>query len=169
MFQGTYRFKNGARYIGEYYDNKKHGQGTFIYPDGSKYEGKLYFFCSDLIMRIILVSKACAVVIMSLWAKWSRNNRIVTSSKMQSCSFLHLLPQNDRLKNHSYVYYSLGQYVLAGKEQNNLLRLTNLIFVLPCCSRTFVISVIHHSISTSLLQHKIILVHFALGLSFYDQ
>ena len=35
------RFKNGARYIGEWSKNKKHGQGTFIYPDGSKYEGKL--------------------------------------------------------------------------------------------------------------------------------
>lgn len=40
IFQGTYKFKNGARYIGEYMDNKKHGNGTFIYPDGSKYEGK---------------------------------------------------------------------------------------------------------------------------------
>ncbi|KFQ45714.1 Radial spoke head 1, partial [Nestor notabilis] len=37
--QGTYRFKNGARYIGTYLRNKKHGQGTFFYPDGSKYEG----------------------------------------------------------------------------------------------------------------------------------
>ncbi|XP_048202152.1 radial spoke head 1 homolog isoform X2 [Perognathus longimembris pacificus] len=36
---GTYIFKNGARYIGEYVKNKKHGQGTFIYPDGSRYEG----------------------------------------------------------------------------------------------------------------------------------
>ena len=34
-----FRFKNGARYIGEYVKNKKHGQGVFIYPDGSKYEG----------------------------------------------------------------------------------------------------------------------------------
>jgi len=34
-----YRFKNGARYTGEWWKNKKHGQGTFIYPDGSKYEG----------------------------------------------------------------------------------------------------------------------------------
>lgn len=34
-----FRFKNGARYIGEWIKNKKHGQGTFIYPDGSKYEG----------------------------------------------------------------------------------------------------------------------------------
>ncbi len=33
------RFKSGARYIGEYLKNKKHGQGLFIYPDGSKYEG----------------------------------------------------------------------------------------------------------------------------------
>ncbi|XP_035306232.1 radial spoke head 1 homolog isoform X2 [Cricetulus griseus] len=36
---GVYKFKNGARYIGEYVKNKKHGQGTFIYPDGSRYEG----------------------------------------------------------------------------------------------------------------------------------
>ncbi|OWK06015.1 RSPH1 [Cervus elaphus hippelaphus] len=35
---GIYKFKNGARYIGEYVRNKKHGQGTFIYPDGSRYE-----------------------------------------------------------------------------------------------------------------------------------
>ena len=37
--QGTYKFKSGAIYVGEYADNKKHGQGTFFYPDGSKYEG----------------------------------------------------------------------------------------------------------------------------------
>uniref|UniRef100_A0A674JEJ5 Radial spoke head 1 homolog n=1 Tax=Terrapene triunguis TaxID=2587831 RepID=A0A674JEJ5_9SAUR len=37
---GTYRFKNGARYIGDFFDNKKHGQGVFMYPDGSKYEGE---------------------------------------------------------------------------------------------------------------------------------
>lgn len=41
VFQGIYKFKNGARYTGEYIKNKKHGQGTFIYPDGSKYEGKM--------------------------------------------------------------------------------------------------------------------------------
>uniref|UniRef100_G3R8P9 Radial spoke head 1 homolog n=1 Tax=Gorilla gorilla gorilla TaxID=9595 RepID=G3R8P9_GORGO len=40
VFQGIYKFKNGARYIGEYVRNKKHGQGTFIYPDGSRYEGE---------------------------------------------------------------------------------------------------------------------------------
>lgn len=37
--QGMYKFKSGARFIGEYVDNKKHGQGIFYYPDGSKYEG----------------------------------------------------------------------------------------------------------------------------------
>lgn len=41
VFQGVYKFKNGARYIGEYVKNKKHGQGTFIYPDGSRYEGNV--------------------------------------------------------------------------------------------------------------------------------
>lgn len=41
--QGTYRFKNGARYVGGYYQNMKHGQGTFHYPDGSKYEGVTEF------------------------------------------------------------------------------------------------------------------------------
>lgn len=40
LFQGVYKFKNGARYVGEYFRNKKHGQGTFFYPDGSRYEGK---------------------------------------------------------------------------------------------------------------------------------
>lgn len=34
-----YKFKSGARYEGEWLNNKKHGQGTFYYPDGSKYEG----------------------------------------------------------------------------------------------------------------------------------
>lgn len=42
VFQGIYKFKNGARYIGEYVKNKKHGQGTFIYPDGSRYEGTVF-------------------------------------------------------------------------------------------------------------------------------
>ncbi|XP_073768658.1 radial spoke head 1 homolog isoform X3 [Danio rerio] len=39
MKMGTYKFKNGARYTGEWYMNLKHGEGTFYYPDGSKYEG----------------------------------------------------------------------------------------------------------------------------------
>eukprot|EP00128_Syssomonas_multiformis_P008024 Colp12_sorted_trinity150504_noHs@16594 len=37
--KGTYKFKNGARYIGEYKEGKKHGNGVLVYPDGSKYEG----------------------------------------------------------------------------------------------------------------------------------
>ncbi|NWS03469.1 RSPH1 protein, partial [Motacilla alba] len=39
VFQGTYRFKNGALYTGNYLQNKKHGKGVFFYPDGSKYAG----------------------------------------------------------------------------------------------------------------------------------
>ena len=44
--QGLYKFKSGARYDGEYEENKKHGQGTFYYPDGSKYEGQLSIILS---------------------------------------------------------------------------------------------------------------------------
>ena len=40
FLEGSYRFKNNARYVGEYVQGKKHGNGTMIYPDGSKYEGK---------------------------------------------------------------------------------------------------------------------------------
>ena len=39
IFIGTYIFKNKSRYIGEYENGKKHGQGIFYYPDGSRYEG----------------------------------------------------------------------------------------------------------------------------------
>merc|ERR1711914_17580 len=38
--EGTYKFKNGARYVGVYSENKKDGKGTFYYPDGSIYEGQ---------------------------------------------------------------------------------------------------------------------------------
>lgn len=47
VFQGIYRFKSGARYVGEYVKNKKHGQGTFIYPDGSRYEGNVFSHKAD--------------------------------------------------------------------------------------------------------------------------
>ncbi len=40
-FQGMYKFKSGARYIGGYVENKKQGQGVFHYPDGSKYDGNV--------------------------------------------------------------------------------------------------------------------------------
>ena len=53
-WQGTYKFKSGARYIGDYDDNKKHGQGTFYYPDGSKYEGIItnYFNVTCIVGKI---------------------------------------------------------------------------------------------------------------------
>lgn len=33
------RFKKGGKYVGNYANNKKHGEGTFFYPDGTKYVG----------------------------------------------------------------------------------------------------------------------------------
>ena len=47
--------------MGEYVKNKKHGQGTFIYPDGSKYEGEMkvllveYFNVSLYVRALILL------------------------------------------------------------------------------------------------------------------
>ena len=39
---GVYRWKNGARYAGDYADNLRQGQGLFVYPDGSKYKGEKF-------------------------------------------------------------------------------------------------------------------------------
>ena len=38
--QGTYTWPSGDTYIGEYKDNKKHGQGTYTFADGDKYIGE---------------------------------------------------------------------------------------------------------------------------------
>ena len=35
-----YIWENGSRYVGEWKDGKKHGQGTYISHDGRKYEGE---------------------------------------------------------------------------------------------------------------------------------
>jgi hypothetical protein len=37
---GTYTFSNENKYVGEYKDNKQHGQGTFSWTDGGEYIGK---------------------------------------------------------------------------------------------------------------------------------
>ena len=37
---GTYTFANGEKYVGEFKDDKKHGQGTHTWPDGKKYVGE---------------------------------------------------------------------------------------------------------------------------------
>ena len=34
---GSYTYSNGAKYVGEFKEGKKHGQGTFTWADGSKY------------------------------------------------------------------------------------------------------------------------------------
>ena len=36
----TYTFTNGNKYVGDWNDDKKNGQGTFIWPDGEKYVGE---------------------------------------------------------------------------------------------------------------------------------
>ena len=38
--QGTYTYPNGQKYVGEYKDDKKNGQGTYTFPDGEKYVGE---------------------------------------------------------------------------------------------------------------------------------
>ena len=38
--QGTYTHASGEKYVGEYKDNKKHGQGIYTWPDSDKYVGE---------------------------------------------------------------------------------------------------------------------------------
>ena len=37
---GTYSWDDGEKYVGEYKDDKSHGQGTYIFADGDKYVGE---------------------------------------------------------------------------------------------------------------------------------
>ena len=34
-----YLWENGTKYMGEWKNGERHGQGTHTYPDGSKFEG----------------------------------------------------------------------------------------------------------------------------------
>ena len=36
---GTYTFANGAKYVGEWKDDKQHGQGTYTFADGTEQTG----------------------------------------------------------------------------------------------------------------------------------
>jgi hypothetical protein len=38
--QGTYTSPDGAKYVGEFKDDKINGQGTYTSPDGTKYVGE---------------------------------------------------------------------------------------------------------------------------------
>ena len=68
--QGTYKFKSGARYVGNYEDNMKSGEGTFYYPDGSKYEGKRRSDCSFFIfkqvpgLKMFIMAPASTLILM---------------------------------------------------------------------------------------------------------
>jgi hypothetical protein len=37
---GTYTWKDGRSYVGEYQNDKKQGFGIYTWADGRKYEGK---------------------------------------------------------------------------------------------------------------------------------
>ena len=37
---GTHTWDNGDKYVGEWKNNKKHGQGTYTFADGTKYVGE---------------------------------------------------------------------------------------------------------------------------------
>ena len=37
--QGTFTWASGDKYVGEYKDNKRHGQGAYTFADGSVVEG----------------------------------------------------------------------------------------------------------------------------------
>ena len=37
--QGVLTYSNGSKYVGEFQDGKKHGQGIITSPEGSQYEG----------------------------------------------------------------------------------------------------------------------------------
>lgn len=36
---GSYTWKDGRTYVGEYSNDKKHGKGLYTWPDGRRYEG----------------------------------------------------------------------------------------------------------------------------------
>ena len=38
--QGTYTYASGSKYVGEYKDGKANGQGTYTWADGDKYVGE---------------------------------------------------------------------------------------------------------------------------------
>jgi len=40
MFNGTYYYPNGNKYIGYFLDSKRHGKGTFYWTNGDKYVGQ---------------------------------------------------------------------------------------------------------------------------------
>ena len=37
---GTYTYADGTRYVGEYKDGERHGQGASTFPDGARYVGE---------------------------------------------------------------------------------------------------------------------------------
>ena len=62
-FFGTYSRYDGDKYVGDWKDDKKHGQGTYAYASGRKYigkfkEGKLNGLQSIFLLLEALLKKA---------------------------------------------------------------------------------------------------------------
>ena len=47
---GTFFFSDGGKYVGEWKDDKKHGQGTYTFADGKKETG--YFMDDEFLPEI---------------------------------------------------------------------------------------------------------------------
>lgn len=41
--QGSYTYDDWSKYVGEFKDDKRHGQGNMVYPDGRQYSGEFKF------------------------------------------------------------------------------------------------------------------------------
>ena len=48
--QGTFTSPDGVKYVGEHKDGKQHGQGTFTFPDGEIWNG--YFMNGEFVPNI---------------------------------------------------------------------------------------------------------------------
>ena len=47
---GTFTWPDGGKYVGEFKDDKRHGQGTYTFPDGTTWRG--YFMNGEFVPNI---------------------------------------------------------------------------------------------------------------------
>ncbi|PHI18488.1 peptidase C14 caspase catalytic subunit p20 [Lewinellaceae bacterium SD302] len=63
---GTYRFVDGARYVGDFKKGELHGGGILYYPDGSRYMGNFYKQLQQGKGRLVM---ADGTVYFGMWSK----------------------------------------------------------------------------------------------------
>ncbi len=39
---GTYRYENGDKYVGNFFNSTRSGKGTYYHKNGTKYEGEYF-------------------------------------------------------------------------------------------------------------------------------